>query len=293
MAETSKALAPAPSSARLTPRTLVLVGNLLLVAAVGWVDYRTGVDLRVFPLYFLPLTFVSLRFRRPAALGFSLLCAATWLAANHLAGMGASGWPVVFANAVIMLVAFAFVTILAAGQRTSLEREQVLSRTDGLTGLPNSRGFYEAAGAEVVRSGRYRHPVTLAYLDIDDFKSVNDRYGHARGDELLVAFAKVLRQASRSSDLVGRLGGDEFVILYPETGREAAEVALRNLQGHLRDFLREGGWPRLTASIGAVSYAVPPPALETLVRQADALMYEVKASGKDDVRAIEGPTEPS
>jgi diguanylate cyclase (GGDEF)-like protein len=289
----SKALAPAPSSARQPSRTLVLAGNLLLLAAVGWIDYATGWELRVFPLYFLPLTFVSLSFRRPAALGFSLLCAATWLGSNHLAGMAGPNRSLVLANTAIMLVAFAFVTILAANHRTSLERERALSRTDSLTGLPNSRGFYEAAGAEVVRLGRYRHPVTLAYLDIDDFKEINDRYGHACGDELLVAVAQVLRRASRSSDLVGRLGGDEFVILYPETGRDAAEAVLRKLQGRLRDSLKEGDGPRLTVSIGAVSFAVPPAALETLVRQADALMYAVKTSGKDGVCAAEGASEPS
>ena len=293
MAETSKAVAPAPNSARQVSRRLVLAGSLLLLAAVGWVDYATGVDLRIFPLYFLPLTFVSLRFHRPAALGFSLLCAATWLGSNHFAGMGGSSRPLVFANTLIMLIAFAFVTMLAASHRTSLEHERVLSRTDSLTGLPNGRGFYEAAGAEIVRSGRYRHPVTLAYLDIDDFKQVNDRHGHARGDDLLVAVAQALRRASRSSDLVGRLGGDEFVILYPETGREAAEAVLRKLQQRLRDSLKEGGWPPLTVSIGAISYAVPPAALETLVRQADALMYTVKVSGKDGVRAIEGMDEPT
>ncbi len=269
-----------------------LAGALLSLLLVGWLDYATGVELLVFPLYFVPLTVVSLRLSPRMACTFALLSTVTWVGSNRLAGMGAGQPGLMAANAATMLVAFAFFTLLIVKQRRSLDRERSLSRTDSLTGLPNSRGFYEAASGELVRSARYRRPVTLAYLDVDDFKAVNDRFGHARGDTLLVAIAQVLRQASRASDLVGRIGGDEFAILYPETDRAAAEAVLQNMQSRLRDLLKTEREGPLTLSIGVVTFATPPAEVETLVRQADALMYAVKSSGKDDMRSAEGSSEP-
>ncbi len=276
-----------PRRTQPAPTALAIAGAFVLLLAVGWVDYATGTELRAFPLYFLPLMLVTLRFGRAQGLAFAVACSGVWLASNRLAGMGRSHPWLLLVNAAIMLAAFAFVTIVTAGRQRSLEHERALSRTDTLTGIPNSRGFYEAAAAELERAGRYRHPLTLAYLDIDDFKAVNDSLGHARGDELLRDVGRALRRASRASDIVGRLGGDEFVILYPQTGREAAEAALRNLRAQLAESLRRRGWERLTLSIGAVSFATPPREIETLVHGADRLMYGVKASGKDGVRVAD------
>jgi diguanylate cyclase (GGDEF)-like protein len=189
------------------------------------------------------------------------------------------------ANVLVMAIAFGAVALLGARQRTSLLREQAISRTDNLTGLLNGRGFYEAAANELARSSRYRHPLTLAYVDLDDFKGINDRFGHARGDAVLVAVARGLRRACRSSDIVGRLGGDEFVILFPETGRDAAEAALAKVRSRVQEL----GYPdgaRVTASIGSVSFATPPSDVERLVHEADTAMYAVKAGGKNALRCV-------
>ena len=185
-----------------------------------------------------------------------------------------------------MAIAFGSVALLAAAQRDWLRRERAISRTDGLTGLLNGRGFYEAAAVELARSTRYRHPLTLAYVDLDDFKAINDRFGHARGDEVLVAVARALRRACRSTDVVGRVGGDEFVVLFPETGRDAAETALVKLRSRVQEAASQHG-SRVTASIGSVSFAKPPADVEALVHEADTVMYAVKASGKNALRCVE------
>jgi diguanylate cyclase (GGDEF)-like protein len=247
------------------PAAVVLAGSAVLVVAVAGVDYATGIELRVFPLYFLPVLAVSLRLGRWPGLG--------------TAAIG-------LANLALMAIAFGSVALLAAAQREWLRRERAISRTDGLTGLLNGRGFYEAAAVEVARSMRYRHPITLAYVDLDDFKATNDRFGHARGDEVLVAIARALRRACRSTDLVGRLGGDEFVILFPETGRDAAEAALVKLRSRLREAGSQDGSP-VTASIGSVSFAKPSAEVEALVHAADRVMYTVKAGGKNALRCVE------
>ena len=263
-----------------------MAGSALLVAAVAYVDFVTGTELRVFPLYFLPVLAVSLRLGSGPGLAAAAVCAVAWELSNRLAGR--TGRPAVTAvNLLVMALAFASVALLAAAQRRSLARERALSRTDNLTGLLNGRGFYEAAATELARSTRYRHPVTLAYLDLDDFKEINDRLGHARGDAVLVAVAHALRRACRVTDVVARLGGDEFVVLFPETARAAAEAALLKLRVRVEEASAQCGSP-LTASVGSVSYASPPADVETLVHEADRAMYVVKSGGKNALRCFDG-----
>ena len=268
------------------PVAVVLAGSAVLVVAVAGVDYATGIELRVFPLYFLPVLAVSLRLGRWPGLGTAAVCALAWELSNHLAGMRESRTAIGLANLALMAIAFGSVALLAAAQREWLRRERALSRTDGLTGLLNGRGFYEAAAVELARSARYRHPLTLAYFDLDDFKSTNDRFGHARGDEVLVAVARAMRKSCRSTDVVGRVGGDEFVVLFPETGRDAAETALLALRSRVEEAASQRG-SRLTVSIGSVTFAKPPADVEVLVHEADTVMYAVKAGGKNALRCVE------
>lgn len=277
----------APVEPRREPSSPVtLVAAALFVLAVAALDYATGVGLAVFPLYFLPIVAVSLRLGLGVGLAGATLCAIAWVLANVLAEPVVSLPRLAAANGLVMLVAFGSVAFLAAAQRRWLERERALSRRDSLTGLLNGPGFYEAATTEIARSARYRHPVTLAYLGLDNLREVNERLGHARGDAVLVTVARTLRRASRSSDLLGRLGGDEFALLFPETGRDAAEAALRKLQARLLETMDKQGWP-VTASIGAASFARPPRDAEELVHQANAVMAAVKAEGKNALRCAE------
>jgi diguanylate cyclase (GGDEF)-like protein len=108
--------------------------------------------------------------------------------------------------------------------RSAMEREKEAARTDSLTGAMNSRAFGELATAELHRARRYERPFTIAYVDIDDFKAVNDRFGHSSGDTLLRLVAETMKHNSRAVDVIARVGGDEFVILFPETGPGPAHV---------------------------------------------------------------------
>jgi diguanylate cyclase (GGDEF)-like protein len=163
-----------------------------------------------------------------------------------------------------------------------LAKEQELARVDPLTTVPNRRAFYEALDKERVRSLRYRRPFTIAYVDLDNFKRVNDSLGHAAGDELLVQVAMGLRSNLRASDYVGRLGGDEFAILLPETDATAAKLVLRKLRLRLLEEMKAHSW-QMTFSIGAATFLDPPDSLDVIVRMADETMYAIKARGKDNV----------
>jgi len=149
--------------------------------------------------------------------------------------------------------------------------------------VPNVRLFREQADLELRRAQRTGEPLSLAIFDVDDLKVVNDRQGHAAGDALLVAVARAWMHALRGTDLIARLGGDEFAVLLPDTSAEAALVALRKGRGAALLAIGEGGWPA-SLSIGAVTCVAGEAEVESLLRQADRLMYDVKSAGKDGVR---------
>ena len=266
----------APSASR--AGAVVLIG----IAAIGVIDYLTGVEYRVFPLYFLPLSLAAWHLGRRGAVAGALVCSGSWLASNYAAGLRYSSpavWPF---NLVMQTVAFVTVGLLIATLRTALLREAELGRVDPLTALPNRRAFYHSAQQILAVGARHGHPVTLAYLDLDNFKAVNDTLGHERGDLMLQRLAEQLRQSTRLGDVAARLGGDEFVVLLPETGPDGAGALLERLRAQLATSVADTACP-ISVSIGAVSFIAPPADVEALVRQADAAMYVAKAAGKNRV----------
>ena len=162
-----------------------------------------------------------------------------------------------------------------------------MSRKDFLTGVANSRSFYEIATKEIERTARFIHPLSLAYIDIDNFKQVNDTLGHSAGDKLLHSVADKIKENIRTIDAVSRLGGDEFAILMPETNAENAMSALNKLQHYLMDMVQENNWP-VTFSIGVVTCSESCK-LDELIKEADNLMYKVKVSGKTELKITSTP----
>ncbi|MYD72677.1 MAG: GGDEF domain-containing protein [Acidobacteria bacterium] len=159
-----------------------------------------------------------------------------------------------------------------------LERAETLSLTDDLTGLPNGRLFRRAVGSALSLGAGGSGPVSLLLIDLDDFKSVNDRYGHPRGDRVLVETAALLRTGTRRSDLVARVGGDEFAVLLPATGRAGAAAVAARLHrqiGSHRFLGRARFAARVTASIGAVTTRAGLPA-GAVVQMADDALYRAK-----------------
>ena len=259
-----------------------VAATIAAVALIGYADWATGVDLRLYPLYFVPISLAAWRCGRQAGLFLCLASTAAWEWSNHLAGRTLTWDAVTLFNGVSQLVAYCAIALLAGTQRRELDEERRASRSDALTAAANSRAFYETAAAEIVRARRYGHPLTVAYIDLDDFKAVNDRVGHHGGDRLLRRVADSLRAAVRQVDTVARMGGDEFAILLPETGPEGAAAAARKL-AQLATQNVEGLGP-VTVSMGVVTFCMPPPNPGDLIDRADALMYEAKRAGKNSSR---------
>ncbi|MBI1785395.1 GGDEF domain-containing protein, partial [Candidatus Sumerlaeota bacterium] len=211
-----------------------------------------------------------------------------WLWSDFRTGHHYSSPMVPYWSTLVRLGFFLIVNFTLDSLKRSFAHEKELARTDSLTGLANARAFYAAAEAEFNRSRRTGSRFSVAYLDLDNFKRVNDRFGHNTGDEVLRILGETLRAHIRACDTAARLGGDEFALLFSESDHEEALHALRRIREDTLAEMRARTWP-VTLSAGLVTFGQLPDSIDEMVRLVDNLMYEVKNNGKNAIReAIHG-----
>jgi len=274
-----------PGSSPPPHRYFVVVAAAVSVLLIGALDYATGPGISLILFYLVPIAMVAWFAGLVPGIAISVFASLIlFLTGPQAHGRAEWGhfhyWNVFMRFGVFAVVAY--IVSMQAEIRRLLRREEELSRRDTLTGAVNGRAFAELLSAEILRLSRYERPFSLAYIDLDNFKSVNDLRGHASGDRLLRIVAEGMINAVRSSDVVARIGGDEFAILLPETGAESAEAVIRKVQGTVDDLLREGRWD-VTMSIGLLTCESPPESSDLALREADALMYRAKSEGKNRV----------
>jgi diguanylate cyclase (GGDEF)-like protein len=271
----------------LTP-TGWLVSALGMIVCVGAGDYLTRSDVSLILFYLAPIGFGTWFASLRGGIALSFASAIVSTGADVLYRFhhtpGDLQLPALIWNGLMLLgTSLALVLVLGA-LKGRLEGEELLARTDALTQIANRRAFFEAASLELERARRHGRPITVAYVDCDDFKLVNDRLGHAEGDALLVTAAHTLRNATRAIDAVARLGGDEFGLLLPETDAPMAEALLSRLRATLLSAVqRHGGW-NVGFSIGAAVFLTPPESVDDLMARADELMYAAKRTAKGSIR---------
>ncbi|MEE9496490.1 MAG: diguanylate cyclase [Desulfobacterales bacterium] len=169
-----------------------------------------------------------------------------------------------------------------------MEKLQKLAITDGLTKLYNSRSFYTQLELEVDRFNRYKHPLALLLLDIDNFKEYNDSYGHLEGDKVLVRFSQIIKSCLRANDSAYRYGGEEFTVILPETTGDEAKTVAQRIRASLEAEKYKplpGKVARITISIG-VTQCYPKEELSTFIRRADKAMYLSKENGRNRVSVL-------
>jgi diguanylate cyclase (GGDEF)-like protein len=259
--------------------TVLALSGALVIAVL---DHLTGYEVSLSVFYLGPVALAAWYAGRSLGLALAFASAVIWLAADFTAGHQYSQLWIPFWNALVRLGFFAVTAYLLAALRFHLALERRLARLDPLTGVLNGRAFEQEGGRLLALAGRRGHPTTIAYLDLDDFKAVNDALGHHGGDELLRAVARSLIDGVRRTDLVARLGGDEFALFLPETDSETARTVIARLRVRLEQLPRDGRGP-VSLSIGVATFATAPARLDDAIRVVDELMYRVKRKGKGGV----------
>jgi diguanylate cyclase (GGDEF)-like protein len=251
-----------------------------LITVVGFVDYLTGYEISFSLFYLIPISLLAWFAGRRFGIAAAIASALVWLLADISTGQVYSHPGIYYWNSSVRFSFFIIVTLLITAVARMLEREKEFANIDHLTGAVNLRNFCEILQGEIERANRYKHPFSLAYLDLDNFKAINDQFGHSVGDKVLAAVVGETKQLLRKTDTVARLGGDEFAFLLPESDQKAARSAISKIHYGLIEAMGRKQWP-VTFSIGVMTFMIPPDSADEAVKLADDLMYAVKDQGKN------------
>ncbi|MBW4648216.1 MAG: GGDEF domain-containing protein [Kastovskya adunca ATA6-11-RM4] len=267
-----------------SPKRLAIFVGVILLLLLGFLDHQISADISVDIFYLFPVSLITWFVERWMGFLSATGSVAIWYFANEQQ-LNQQSWLVVIWNAASKLSFFLAFSYLLSALHQSLESGKQLARTDLITGLINKKIFFELANLEVKRASRYRHPLTIAYIDIDDFRLINNNYGHQAGDRTLRQVAEVLKNNIRETDFVTRLGGDKFLILLPGSGYEPAQGVVLRLQKCLQKTV-ERQKLGTTFSIGMITFLEPPEAVDEMLAKADHLMYSLKNNGKKCLKHI-------
>lgn len=260
---------------------MIAIISLLMIASIGIINLWLGYEISLSVFYVFPIALMTWFIGRSQGFLTSLICAIVGFWVDFLAGHLYSNPAFRIWNASIRFSFFIIITLLLSILKKNQDDNKHLALTDSLTGAANSRSFYELLHAEVDRFQRYAHPFTVAYIDLDDFKTINDRFGHISGDQALLEVVAAIKCCLRKTDSVARLGGDEFGLLLPETDEESARIIMSRIQDNIHKTLRKKNWG-ITSSIGTLIVGgIKTTNPQELVKMADGLMYTIKLSGKN------------
>lgn len=260
----------------------IMMFSLALVLVFTGVAVLIKNALLVPPLYFIPIAIVSWYGGEKAGIFLSTLVTAIVLGLSILFPVSSVNSHLLLISMIIMLASSISIALLVTNFQKVHKTEVVAANTDTLTGVLNCRSFHFELANEILRSIRYKHIFSLAYIDIDNFKNINDTLGHSVGDELLILVASCLKNSLRKTDSIARLGGDEFACLFPETELKDAKEAYSKAEDLLSLEMRNKNWP-VTFSVGIVTFDVLPDDLKEAMQIADELMYTVKKGKKNNV----------
>ena len=262
------------------PKSVLLVLGVLLLVLVGVGDYLTHTNyvLEFSPFYLVPVSFFSWFIGKRAGIALAV----TSVVFGFLIRLSTLPRTIAYWDALVWLALYLSSCLVIAQLKRLYVHERHVSRIDPLTRVENRRALFESAARAKNFSGRLRVPLSVAYLDLDGFKQLNDRLGHSTGDKLLCVVAAGIRKALRPTDVVGRMGGDEFVLILPESDKVTAARILGRVRIELDQAMQKRRWP-ITFSIGLVSFAPPLGSVSEMIRAADNAMYAAKSRGKDRV----------
>jgi diguanylate cyclase (GGDEF)-like protein len=263
------------------PKSFLMILGGLLGALVSMGDYLTQSRyvLEFSPFYLVPVSFFSwfIGKRSGIAVGIMSATLGLFIRLGHASGV------IPYWNAVIWFALYFISTIMVVQLKRLYEHERHLSRIDSLTKIANRRALFESAAQAKSFSDRQNVPLSIAYIDVDGFKQVNDRHGHSTGDRVLVLTAAGIKKALRPTDVVARIGGDEFTVLLPGTDGEVAARVLSRVRLELDRTMESCSW-HVTFSIGIASFFPPLGSVPAMIRAADQTMYAAKRIGNNRIK---------
>ncbi len=259
-----------------------IIAGFLIVVTLGVFDYVTGPMYAFSIFYLIPVLMVTWYTRQSWGWIISIVSALICFLSEILSPHRYASLAVPLWNIAVNLGFFLFFYNILSRLKSAHQREREMARTDPLTGIANSRFFYERVAGEINRAKRTNEPMTFVYLDVDNFKDINDTHGHSGGDTLLRLIAATLTGNIRAMDILARIGGDEFILLLPNTGFDEAQTTILRLQKNLLETLARQGWP-VTFCFGMVTCLKPPANVDDMIKAADRLMYAAKKRGKNTI----------
>ena len=265
-------------------KPLLLVFSYMGVLFIGIIDYVTGPEIALSIFYVVPVILVVLSTNKKQGYIISFCAAAVWLAADLSVRHIYTNPVIPWWNAGVRFAFFALITNFTSIFKKMYEQEETLARTDFLTGTANRRLLSETAQMKDFGPDAPDRPCTAVYLDLDNFKKINDEFGHAVGDDVLHTIGSIINQNLRKSDIGARIGGDEFVILLPGTGAEDSLKVAKKIKDKITQQGRKEKWP-LTVTMGCATFLKSPAPVSEMISKADNLMYEAKAAGKNTIKS--------
>ena len=263
-------------------KNVIMALSLVMCLLVGWVGIYAGNEFSFVVLYVLPAVLAAWYAGPAGGVFISFFATLTWLLGDMLAGRTYSEPFIPYVNAAARMIIYLIISLLVSTVRIQLKKETKSANEDFLTKISNSRAFFSYVSMEIERLKRYKEPFTLAYFDVDNFKKINDTFGHNAGDALLMKLARAIRAHIRPTDVVARMGGDEFAILLIETKPEQARAAIEKLAKVMKASMKTKAM-NITFSIGVVTFLKPPKSIDEMIKKADDMMYLSKRGGKDAV----------
>jgi diguanylate cyclase (GGDEF)-like protein len=259
------------------------------IVLLGMLRAQTDGEFTFASLALIPVLIVTWIAGRWPGLAMAFLATSMWLMTDFIFGHIFSAIWIPWLNAFVRLANYSLVVFLAATVRRQLQREHEYASSDAMTGLSNRRAFMDVGISEVERARRYNSHLAVVFLDLDDFKKLNDSKGHHIGDAALKATADALTSATRSNDCVSRLGGDEFAVIFPEIGYEDAILAGQKMFSAVNAAL--ANFPPAKGSVGVAWFEKVDRTFPEMIEEADKLMYAVKTSGKNNIasKRFSGP----